>query len=218
MELQTTSGPGRDRPATPGPATSQALAGGPRPLAGARILDPAQLALWFFLATVVMLFAAFSSAYLIRRAAADWLPVALPGILWATTAVLALSSVTLELGRRASAHRAAVRWVAATALFGTVFVAGQLYAWRQLAASGVYLPTNPHSAFFYILTGLHALHLAGGVFFVAWVALELTRHDDDGAPATRYGDRRRRYVGLCATYWHFLGALWVYLFAVLAVG
>ncbi len=194
MELQTTSGP---------------AASGPRALAGARILDPAQLALWFFLGTVVMLFAAFSSAYLIRRAGADWKPVALPGILWATTAVLAASSVTLELGRRASAHRAAVRWVAATALFGIAFVAGQLYAWRELAASGVYLPTSPHSSFFYILTGLHALHLAGGVFFVAWVALKLARGDSAG---------RHRYVGLCATYWHFLGAIWVYLFAVLAAG
>ena len=194
MELQTTSGP--------------------RSPAGARILDPAQLALWFFLATVVMLFAAFSSAYLIRRASADWLPVALPGILWATTAVLALSSVTLELGRRASAHRAAVRWVMATALLGATFVAGQLFAWRQLAATGVYLPTNPHSSFFYILTGLHALHLAGGVWFVAWVVLRLTRQDHAGSALAD----RRRYLGLCATYWHFLGAVWVYLFAVLAAG
>ncbi len=198
MELQTTTGP----------ATS-----GPRAFAGARILDPAQLALWFFLATVVMLFAAFSSAYLIRRAAADWLPVALPGILWATTAVLALSSLTLELGRRASAHRAALRWVTATAILGLAFVAGQFLAWRQLAASGVFIPTNPHSSFFYILTGLHALHLAGGIVFVAWVVLRLTRSGDGGGSAGR-----RRYVGLCATYWHFLGAIWVYLFAVLAAG
>ncbi len=206
MELQTTSGP----------APSQSLAGGRRPLAGARILDPAQLALWFFLATVAMLFAAFSSAYLIRRASADWLPVALPGILWATTAVLALSSVTLELGRRASEHRTALRWVTATALFGFAFVAGQLLAWRQLAASGVYLPTNPHSSFFYILTGLHALHLAGGIVLVAWVVLRLARRDG-GTLAERYAGRRR-LVGLCATYWHFLGAIWVYLFAVLAAG
>ncbi len=205
MELQTTTGP------VTGPAS------GPRAFAGARVLDPAQLALWFFMATVVMLFAAFSSAYLIRRASADWLPVALPGILWATTAVLALSSVTLELGRRASAHRAALRWVTATAILGFTFVAGQFLGWRQLAASGVYIPTNPHSSFFYILTGLHALHLAGGIVFVAWVVLHLARHGHDGALADLDAGRRR-YVGLCATYWHFLGAVWVYLFAVLAAG
>ncbi len=201
MELQTTSGP----------ATS-----GPRPLAGARILDPAQLALWMFLATVTMLFAAFSSAYLIRRAAEDWTPVVLPGILWATTALLVLSSVTLELGRKASAHRAAIHWVAATALLGFAFVAGQLFAWRQLAASGVYVPTSPHSSFFYILTGLHALHLAGGVVFVTWVTRRLMRQGR-GEGVVALADRRR-YVGLCATYWHFLGALWLYLFAVLAAG
>ncbi len=206
MELQTTSGP-----ATSGPGAS-----GPRALAGARILDPAQLALWFFLATVTMLFAAFSSAYLIRRAAEDWIPVVLPGILWATTAVLALSSVTLELGRRASEHRTALRWVTATAILGFAFVAGQLFAWRQLTAIGVYVPTSPHSSFFYILTGLHALHLTGGIWFVTWVVLHLTRHGhgDDGIALAS----RRRYVGLCATYWHFLGAVWVYLFAVLAAG
>ncbi len=201
MELQTTTGP----------------ASGPRALAGARILDPAQLALWFFLATVTMLFAAFSSAYLIRRASTDWLPVALPSILWASTAVLVLSSVTLELGRKASAHRTALRWVVATAFFGIAFVAGQLIAWRQLAASGVYLPTNPHSSFFYILTGLHALHLAGGILFVAWVVMRLARYGRDGALADTTAGRHR-YVGLCATYWHFLGAVWVYLFAVLAAG
>ncbi len=208
MELQTTTGP----------ATSQTLAGGPRTFAGTRILDPAQLALWFFLATVTMLFAAFSSAYLIRRASADWLPVALPGILWATTAVLALSSVTLELGRRASAHRTALRWVAATAFFGVAFVAGQVLAWRQLAASGVYLPTNPHSSFFYILTGLHALHLAGGIVFVAWVVLRLTRRGHHHGTPAELDAGHRRYLGLCATYWHFLGGVWVYLFAVLAAG
>lgn len=184
-----------------------------RPLASGGGLDPAQLVVWLFLGTVVMLFAAFSSAYLIRRAGSDWQVVSLPGILRLTTLVLALSSVTLELGRRALTQRDALRWVSATALLGLVFVVGQLYGWRQLVADGIYLPTSPHGAFFYIMTGLHALHLAGGIVFVAWVAARLARPGEEGVAALA---SRRRHVGLCATYWHFLGALWAYLVAILA--
>ncbi len=173
-------------------------------------LYPAQLGMWVFLATVTMLFAAFTSAYIIRRSAADWVPVALPAVLWANTLVLVASSVTLEAARsRVERHRAgAALWLGITAVLGVLFVAGQLAGWRRLAEQGVFVPTSPHSSFFYILTGLHALHVAGGLALLVFVAVVAWR----GVEPPRLG----RLVRLCTTYWHFLGGLWIFLFLVLA--
>ena len=169
---------------------------------------PAQLGVWMFLAVVTMLFAAFSSALLIRRAATDWAPIALPGILWVSTAMLVASSATLELAR---GRRRAASWLSATLVLGLLFVFGQLLGWRQLAGAGVLVPTSPHASFFYILTGLHAVHLLGGIVYLVVLNLRVLRPGADRA------DGPRPDIGLCATYWHFMGALWIYLFALLAI-
>jgi cytochrome c oxidase subunit 3 len=150
----------------------------------------AQIALYGILATVTMLFAAFASAYMVRQGSSDWQRVALPGILWGNTLVLAASSVTIELARR---RQRATPWLVASNLLAFAFLAGQLLAWRQLAATGVYLPTNPHGSFFYIMTGLHGAHLLGGIVLlaIAWVT------------------RRVTTMSCAATYWHFLGLVWL---------
>ena len=154
-----------------------------------------ELTLMAFLCTVVMLFAAFTAAYLIRRSGADWQRLSMPSILWVTTAVLLASSVTIELARRSGSRR----WLAATLVLGAVFLAGQLLAWRALATAGVFLPTHPHSSFFYMLTAVHAVHLIGGIVALALVAAR--------------GGR----AGLCATYWHFVDGVWLYVFGMLSV-
>ena len=111
-----------------------------------------------FLATVTMLFAAFTSAYVVRRSGTDWRHVDLPSILWVNTGILAASSVVLELANRHGLRR---RWKGAAvglgsaALLGLAFLVGQLVAWRDLVHAGVYLPSNPHSSFFFMLTGAH---------------------------------------------------------------
>jgi cytochrome c oxidase subunit 3 len=150
-----------------------------------------QLVLWWFLATVTMLFAAFASAFLVRRASGGWQPVQLPGLVWINVIVLAVSSGTMALARRHHARSRA--WLWTTAALGVVFVAGQVEVWRQLGARGLLLPTSPYSSFFYILSGLHGLHLLGGLVLLG---AALRR----GRPAT---------VECAATYWHFLGGLWV---------
>lgn len=160
-----------------------------------------QLLLWALLATITMLFAGFASAYLVRQSSADWISIPMPQILWGNTAILILSSFTLELARgrrKRGKHSATQAWLWATLLLGLVFVAGQLTAWRQLVAQGIYLPGNPHNSFFYILTGLHGLHLLGGIVFLLY-ALARTR------------ENHTPLLGLCATYWHFLGGLWLFL-------
>lgn len=154
-----------------------------------------ELIVFAFLATVVMLFAGFTAAYLIRRTAVDWHPVRLPPLFWLTTAVLLASSATLEAARRTRS----AWWLRVTVALGLAFVAGQVVAWGQLASAGYYLPTNPHGAFVYVLSGVHGVHVLGGL--VALGAVLAT----GGVPLAT------------ATYWHAVGAVWVYVLVVLAV-
>ncbi len=186
------------------------LAGGRGERGGAWVqFDPTRFGLWAFLGTISMLFIGFTSAYMLRRASADWSPINPPEILWLNTALLAASSLTLEFARRrlrALDLAGTARLVGATGLLGVLFVSGQFLAWRTLRAEGVLLATNPHSSFFYMLTGIHVLHLSGGLAWFAVIAARLRRL------ATQPGDGG---LGLFATYWHFLGLLWAYLLFVL---
>jgi len=172
-----------------------------------------RLGLWMFLATVTMLFASFASAYIVRRAGSDWRHITLPSILWLNTLVLAASSLMLEAAKDAGA---AGRWTRASAmcgmglLLGVAFVAGQALAWRQLTAAGVYLPSTPHSSFFYMLSGAHAVHVVAALVVLAW-GLKITRSGSLDA---------RRWVArfeLCRTFWHYLGAVWIGLFALVTL-
>jgi len=175
--------------------------------------DQMRLGLWMFLATVTMLFAAFTSAYIVRRSGSDWRHVALPPILWLNTLVLGASSVTLEIASRAGLER---RWraagggFAAALVLGFGFLAGQIGAWRQMVAEGVYLPSSPHSSFFYMMTGAHALHVVAALAVLLWSAAATWSAGRD----VRAWDAQ---VGLCRTFWHYLGGVWVFLFALVSL-
>ena len=167
--------------------------------------ETARVGLLAFMATVTMLFIGFSSALLLRRASPDWQPLRAPSLLYASSAALVLSSLTLAIARRRLLRWDLVgseRYTWATGLLGAGFVAAQLGAWRQLAQAGVFLATNPSSSFFYVLTGVHIVHLLGGLGWFMVVASRLRRMafapGEDG-------------LSLFATYWHFLGGLWIYL-------
>ena len=169
-----------------------------------------QLGVWVFLATVVMLFAAFTSAYIVRRAGTDWRPIGMPSVLWLNTIVLCGSTLAAERGRRA-AQRA--RWGAARAGFlvaaglGFAFLGGQLAGWRALADLGVFVPTSPQASFFYMLTAVHAVHVLAGlvVLLVTLPALRAMAPSSEGTVSPQIRAR------LATTFWHFFGALWVYL-------
>lgn len=174
---------------------------------GDRPVNNGLLGLGLFLIAVTMLFTGFTSAYIISRSGPSWQSIPMPKVLWLSTAVLLLSSLTLEGARQALRRaylRVVNRWLWMTALLGGVFVAGQLEAWHALRNAGVYLPTNPHSSFFYVLTGLHGLHFLGGIIALAYV-LYLAR----GGVYTR---PLHQSFNLCTIYWHFLDGLWLYLF------
>ena len=168
--------------------------------------------IWLALAAILMFFMSLVSAYIVRKSSADWRDVVLPRVLWLNTAVLLLSSWALEASHRAwerddaKAFRA---WWAAATVLGAMFLAGQWVAWRQLAAAGVYLATNPSSSFFYLLTAAHGLHLAGGLTALLYV---LSR---DWARLRASGGVAPEVAGI---YWHFMDGLWVFLLLVLTLG
>jgi cytochrome c oxidase subunit 3 len=176
--------------------------------------DQLRFGLWSFLATVTMLFAAFTSAYIVRRSGSDWRPVPLPAILWANTAALGASSVALEIANRSGRWR---RWrlaggACSVALaLGLAFLGGQLTAWSELVTRGVYLSSNPSISFFYVMTGAHAVHVVAALGVLAL-----------GTAATWFGDRNpplwSARMELCRTFWHYLGGVWLFLFALLATG
>jgi cytochrome c oxidase subunit 3 len=168
-----------------------------------------RLGLWMFLSTATMLFAAFASAYVVRRSGSDWRPIALPPVLWINTAVLAASSLALEAASTLGGRR---RWSAALAAFaaalacGLGFLAGQVAAWRTLVASGIELPSGPHGAFFFVLTGAHGVHIVAALVVLAWgFTRTWARPVDVRAWAVQ--------MELCRTFWHFLGVVWLLLFA-----
>jgi cytochrome c oxidase subunit 3 len=168
-------------------------------------LYPAGLAA--VIVTVVMLFTAFTAALIVRRTGSDWAPIVLPPILWANTAALILSSIAVERATRAAAGYA-VLWLRAAVLLGVLFLAGQIGAWRALAADGLGLASNPHAAFFYMLTAVHGTHVVGGLAALGWTL----RRARNGA----YRDDR---TGLAhaAFYWHLVGGVWCWLLALLLV-
>jgi cytochrome c oxidase subunit 3 len=170
--------------------------------------------MWVALASIAMLFTALSSAYIVRAGgASDWVSIAMPRVLLLSTALILISSVTLEVSRRrlkASSFGVYGRWLLITMLLGLGFLASQLAAWRQLARQGVYLSSNPHSSFFYLLTAAHAVHLAGGL--LALIFLWARSRFVTEAKVTARGQAAADAVTI---YWHFMDALWIYLFLLL---
>ncbi len=167
-------------------------------------------------AAITMLFAAFTSAMVVRRGLGDdWTGFPLPGILWVSTAFILLSSVALELAQRALIHSAkdgrqqfARLWSLGT-LLGLLFLGSQYMAWRQLQAAGVYVSSSPGSSFFYLLTVAHAVHVLGGVAALLYIEAQ--------ALLLQLGPAKRTAVEVCRLYWHFLAGLWVYLILVLKI-
>lgn len=164
-----------------------------------------RIALLSICGSIFAFFTALVIAYVWRSHTPPyWDPIRLPNALWLSTALILASSVTFEHARRVfrkGAYRVASRFLIASACLGAAFLSSQLSAWRVLVREGAYLSQNPHSSFFYLFTGLHALHLVGGLVALGFV---LGRR----AP-------RREVVDVVAYYWHFLGGLWVALFGVL---
>ena len=171
-----------------------------------------RIGIFVSLASIAMLFTSLSSAYIVRSGVTyDWYPIAVPRVMFGSTALLLLGSVSIEIARRKlkqSLSGAYSKYLLLTLLLGLGFLVSQLISWRQLAAQGLYISTHPHSSFFYVLTGMHAVHLIGGLAWFGVVLAQVRRM------ALTPGEDGLR---LFATYWHFLSGLWVYLLVLLFV-
>ena len=163
--------------------------------------------------SILMFFMALASAFLLRRGTStNWVPVRFPSVLWINTVVLLASSATLELARwqlSLAKVRAFRKLWAVTTVLGFLFLAGQVLAWRQLVAAGIFMASNPGSSFFYILTGAHAIHLFGGIAALLFVSFR----NFERAKVTLSTASE-----ITSHYWHFMDALWVFLFALLYLG
>jgi len=198
-------------------------------------LRRARLGMGVAIAGIVMVFVSFTSAYIVRQGlptldsrtgnlVRDWIPVQLPRLLLINTFVLLFSGVTMELARRQAAREAAIAraaavstasasadsrisWLALTVVLGLAFLTGQWMAWRELAASGFDVATSPSSSFVYLLTGMHGLHLLGGIFALLFA----------GAASLLRRPIASQVVVLDVTgwYWHFMALLWVYIFCLM---
>src|SRR5216684_6825617 len=175
---------------------------------------PSSTAIWVVLFAITMMFAAFTSALIVRKGSSlDWRTFKLPSILIFNSGLLFASSVTLEISRHRIAafmsstkneFESPARWLYVTLFLGLLFVAGQYAAWSQLRAQGLYLATNPSSSFFYVLTATHALHVLGGLGGLIYVIHKLSK-----------SALRRSQLVATARYWHFMGILWLYLLLLL---
>ncbi|MGD0468212.1 MAG: heme-copper oxidase subunit III [Terriglobales bacterium] len=199
-------------------------------------LRRARLGLAVAIAPIVMLFVSFTSAYIVRKGlptldektntyVRDWTPVNLPiALLLVNTGLLLLSSISAELARRQITREAAVAsvgsipgvslgpgkgfpWLGITVVLGGGFLTGQWFAWHLLAERGFYLATSASSAFVYLLTATHAVHLMGGMLVLVYAAIVSLLHKPVEA--------RRIVVDVTAWYWHFMFLLWVYILALL---
>lgn len=164
--------------------------------------NASRIGLIVFMAVATALFSLLLLAYGMRMREPDWQPIPHPALLWWNTGALALASVAMQRARQLTVHRMA--WLVCGGVLAAAFVIGQLTAWRMMSAAGQTLIANPSNSFLYLLTGLHGLHVLGGL--AAWaVTIAQRRHMDPF--------RAQRAISLCALYWHFLLAVWLVLLA-----
>lgn len=193
-----------------------------------------RLGLFFALSAVFMFFVAIVSVFFVAQGSGhvdanaryinEWLPTAIPPLLWLNTLLLILSSITIEIARRHMFREVHVMdewlglgkpssarakpWVLATTVLGGLFLAGQLIAWQQLATQRIHMNTSPSSHSFYLITGVHGLHLLLGVLGLMGALL--------GLFVSKQMENRQIFVDLAAWYWHSMGILWLFLFSLLA--
>ena|SRR5581483_6495002 len=169
-----------------------------------------KLLLWLGQVSIGMLFAGLTSGYIVRRSAGNWLTFGLPTAFFISTAIILVSSITMNMASQAIKKdnlKALPMYLLITLLLGLAFGVLQYFAWMQLVRANIYFTgtsSNAAGSFLYVITGLHLAHILGGL-----VALSISFFR---ARAKRYSSANHLGIKLCATYWHFLDGLWVYLF------
>ena len=170
-------------------------------------VHPHKFAMWLGIAGMVMLFASLTSAYIIRKSAGNWTEFNLPSVFWINTLLVIGSSVTLFFAVRN--HKALNNgqykiWITLTSVLGILFLIGQIKGWKDLTAGGILLTGNPSGSFVYVISGLHAVHMLGGV-----IALLIATIASWIKP---FNPKKITGLEVISIYWHFVAVLWIYLF------
>jgi cytochrome c oxidase subunit 3 len=185
--------------------------GGRGPFSNASLVQRYKLGVWVGVGGIIMFFAAMTSAMVVRTGlSGDWKAFDVPRILFFSTAVLLISSFTLEAARRRMIAKewAAVRlWVNLTTALGLIFLTCQVLGWQALAERGLFLASNPANSFYYVLTIGHAVHLAGGVLSLGYVFIRVR--------VPRRWATREPVIEAVSLYWHFMDVLWIYILGLL---
>jgi cytochrome c oxidase subunit 3 len=173
-------------------------------------MHPKKFGMWLFMASVMMLFMALTSAYIVRQAEGNWAYFELPTLFYVTSIVIVVSSFTMQwayVSAKKDQPSQLKTLLLITSLLGLAFLVGQFFGWKQLVANSIYLVGNPSGSFLYILTGLHGLHIVSAIIFL-WIVCA-------AAYKGKINSKNMVSIELCTTYWHFLGGLWLYLFVFL---
>lgn len=176
-------------------------------------MNPLKFGLWLFMITVTMLFAALTSAYVVRRGLGNWEVFALPDIFYVSTLVIILSSLTMQIAYYKAKHDefgALRNSLLGTIALGIIFIITQFYGFSALVNNNIYFAfSNPSNSFVYVLTGLHAIHIVLSISFV--IAVSILSYRD------KVHSQNLNTIQMCTTFWHFLGVLWIYLFIFMAL-
>jgi len=173
----------------------------------APVVHPRRFILWLFIVSIIMLFAALTSAYMVKQSGGNWLAYELPGIFWITTGIIILSSLSMQIAyMSAKLDKVSSMKIALliTIILGLIFLAGQFLSWGYLVDLDIYFVGNPAGSFLYVLTGMHGLHLVSGLIFLLIVVVQAFQN--------KVHSKNLLNIELSLTYWHFLGFLWIYLF------
>jgi cytochrome c oxidase subunit 3 len=178
-------------------------------------VHPLKFALWLIIISIIMMFAAFTSAYIVRKEEGNWLEFSLPDNLILNTGILLVSSVFMQLSYHAARKDNLQQlkiFLGITAALGLAFLFGQLQAWSNLVDRKIFFggaDANPSGSFLYVLTGVHGFHLITGLIFIFIVLISSIQY--------KVHSRNLLRIELCTIYWHFLGGLWVYLYLFLTL-
>jgi cytochrome c oxidase subunit III len=169
-------------------------------------IHPHKFTLWVGIGSILMMFAGLTSAYIVKRNQANWLTFDLPVAFWYSTAVIIASSLTIWMALNAFKERAMSRYrtlMAVTVVLGAIFITLQVIGFQQLWAKGITLQANVSYSFLYVIVGLHAVHVIGGIIALIVMALKA------------YSTKMKNYspvpLEVMSTYWHFVDILWIYL-------
>lgn len=179
-----------------------------------RGIHPPLFALWVAMASMVMMFGSLTSAYIVRQAAGNWLEFRIPDVFFLSTAAILASSAALHGSFRAfkSGNGGVYKWLLVSSLvLGMAFIVLQYQGWMELYGIGVVLDGNPGGSFFYVISGIHAAHVIGGLFALTVACLHAF------TLAFKPTEKRRRRFQLVLHYWHFVDFLWLYLFLFLLI-